>query len=193
MSDLTRRSLITAGASALAAFALPQTPGQNPPQGPREKEFTRDYPAPDFKPAWRNPQLNREMVSDFVIYAHSDLEKVKMLIGKEPALINSFMDWGNGDWESALGGASHMGNIAIIEFLLEKGARIDLFCAATMGRLDAVKSFIELQPALIDAKGPHGFSLHHHAQVGRDRSKAVLDYLQSIKKVELRPLRGGGG
>ncbi len=57
-----------------------------------------------------------------------------------------------------------------------------------MGQLEAVRSFITLQPALIDAKGPHGFSLHFHAQVGGDRSSAVLDYLQSVKQVELRPI-----
>ena len=41
---------------------------------------------------------------------------------------------------------------------------------------------------LVDAKGPHGFSLHYHAQVGQEDSKAVLDYLQSVKEVELKPL-----
>ncbi len=47
---------------------------------------------------------------------------------------------------------------------------------------------LDLQPSLIDAKGPHGFSLHFHAQVGQEGSKAVLDYLQTIKKKELRPI-----
>ena len=41
-----------------------------------------------------------------------------------------------------------------------------LFPLDMMGRLDAVKSFLTLQPRLIDAKGPHGFTLHFHAQVG---------------------------
>jgi hypothetical protein len=41
---------------------------------------------------------------------------------------------------------------------------------------------------LIDAKGPHGFSLHFHAQVGGEKSKETLDYLQSVKQVELRPV-----
>ena len=59
-----------------------------------------------------------------------------------------------------------MGRRDIVEFLLDRGARIDIFCAAMMGRLDAVKSFLTLQPRLIDARGPHGFTLHFHAQVG---------------------------
>jgi hypothetical protein len=41
---------------------------------------------------------------------------------------------------------------------------------------------------MIDTKGPHGFTLHWHAQVGGKNSEAVLDYLQSIKKLELKPI-----
>jgi len=154
---------------------------------PIEASFDRDYPAPGFKPSWKKPQINRLFVQDFVIYAHSELDMVKKLLDKEPMLINAMMDWGGGDWESGLGGASHMGRRDIVEFLLEQGARIDIFCAAMMGQLDAIKSFLTLQPKLIDARGPHGFTLHFHAQVGGTESEKVLDYLQSIKKIELKP------
>ena len=162
--------------------ALPTTGGV-----PVEAPFERDYPAPGFKPSWKKPQLNRLFVQDFVIYAHSELDMVQKLLEKEPGLINSAMDWGQGDWETGLGGASHMGRRDIVEFLLEKGARIDLFCAAMLGQLDAVKAFLTLQPKLIDAKGPHGFSLHFHAQVGGKDAEPVLDFLQSIKHIELKP------
>jgi len=154
---------------------------------PIEASFDRDYPAPGFKPSWKKPQINRLFVQDFVIYAHSELDMVKKLLDKEPMLINAMMDWGGGDWESGLGGASHMGRRDIVDFLLERGARIDIFCAAMMGQLDAIKSFLTLQPKLIDARGPHGFTLHFHAQVGGTDSEKVLDYLQSIKKIELKP------
>lgn len=158
------------------------------PAGPAEAPFERDYTAPAFKPSWKKPQINRLLVQDFVIYAHSDLEMTKKLLEKEPALINSTMDWGAGDWETGLGGASHMGRRDIVEFLLEKGHRIDIFCAAMMGQLEAVKSFLTLQPKLIDAKGPHGFTLHFHAQVGGKESEKVLDYLQSVKRIDLKPV-----
>jgi hypothetical protein len=125
------------------------------------------------------------MVQDFVIYAHSELDMVKKLLEKEPALINSYMDWGAGDWESGLGGASHMGRRDIVEFLLEKGARIDLFCATMLCQLDVVRSLLKLQPKLIDARGPHGITLHVHAVMGGKESAPVLDYLQSVKKIDL--------
>lgn len=194
MSDLTRRGFIGASVTAMAAAAIPASAQDQKAAGPVEAEFTRDYAPPEFKPSWKHPQINRAMAQDFVIYAHSDLDMVKKLLAKEPALLNATMDWGAGDWESGLGGASHMGRHDIVEHLLEQGARIDIFCAAMMGDLDAVRSFLTIQPKLMEAKGPHGFTLHFHAQVGDKRSKNVLDYLQSIKQVELKPipwLKGG--
>lgn len=189
---ISRRLFTTLGTglvlgSAAHATSADDKPATAPAAHPIEAPFERDYPAPEFKPSWKNPQINREFVQDFVIYAHSELEMMTKLLDKQPALVNSFMDWGNGDWESGLGGASHMGRRDIVQVLLERGARIDLFCAAMMGQLDAIKAFLTLQPKLIDAKGPHGFSLHFHAQVGGKDSENVLDYLQSVKKIELKP------
>lgn len=199
MSDpISRRSFssLTAGVvvgSAAGGANLPAAEdqpkhGSGPAgAGPVEAPFERDYSPPSFKPSWKKQQINRVLVQDFVIYAHSDLEMVKKLLDREPALLNATMDWGGGDWETGLGGASHMGRRDIVDYLLGHGARIDLFCAAMMGRLDAVRSFLTLEARLIDARGPHGFSLHFHAQVGGKEAEPVLDYLQSIKKVELKP------
>ena len=191
--SISRRSFVAASTGSVlgsaAELAAGDTPKAEPPAapaGPSEAPFERDYPPPGFKPSWKKPQINRLMVQDFVIYAHSDLAMVKKLLEKEPALLNGTMDWGGGDWESGLGGASHMGRRDIVEFLLEKGARIDIFCAAMMGQLDAVKAFLTLQPKLIDSRGPHGFTLHFHAQLAEDGGK-MLDYLQSVKKIDLKP------
>lgn len=155
--------------------------------GPFEAKFSRDYPAPDFRPSWKKPQVNRAMVTDFVIFAHSNLEMTEKLLDKEPALVNSFMDWGAGDWESALGGACHMGRHDIVSALLKRGARMDIFCATMMGQLSVVKTLLELEPKLIDAPGPHGFTLHFHAQLAGKNADQMVEYLQSVKKIELRP------
>jgi hypothetical protein len=189
---ISRRSFANLGTGlVLGAVTTPALAASRedaaPAQGPAESAFERDYAAPGFKPSWKKPQINRLLVQDFVIYAHSEPEMVKTLLDKQPMLLNAAMDWGNGDWETGLGGASHMGRRDIVELLLDRGARIDIFCAAMMGQIDAVKSFLTLQPRLIDAKGPHGFTLHFHAQVGGKNAENVLDYLQSIKKIELKP------
>ena len=190
MADpISRRVFTTLGAGVLLGSATVPAMADDKPvvPGPAEQPFERDYPTPGFKPSWKKPQINRSFAQDFVIFAHSDLEMTTKLLDKEPALLNAAIDWGNGDWETGLGGASHMGRRDIVELLLDRGARIDLFCAAMMGQLEAIKAFLTLQPKLIDAKGPHGFSLHFHAQVGGEKSANVLDYLQSVKKIEMRP------
>lgn len=192
--NLSRRSFVNLGAG-MALAGLPilasaksqappaqQTDPNAKPQSPVEAPFTRDYEAPSFNPKWKKMQLNRVMVQDFVIFAHSDLDKVKMMLAKEPRLVAAHMDWGGGDWESGLGGASHMGNKEIINYLLEKGARMDIFCAATMNQIEVVKTMFKLQPNLIDSYGPHGMTLHFHAKMGK--ATEVYDYLQSIKKID---------
>lgn len=191
--SVSRRSFGVVAGAVTALAVTRQTVGKSCAQEPTEKgpieaSFERDYEAPGFKPSWKKEQINRTLAQDFVIFAHSDLEMVKQLLEREPGLLNASVDWGGGDYETGLGGASHMGRKDIVEYLLSRGARIDIFCAAMMGQLEAVKAFLELQPNLIDAKGPHGFTLHFHAQVGAENAKPVLDYLQSIKEVELRPI-----
>ena len=187
LTTLTAGLVLGCAADLKAAEDEPKADSPKVPAGPTEAAFERDYPAPSFKPSWKKPQINRQLVQDFVVYAHSELDMAKKLLEKEPMLINAVMDWGGGDWESGLGGASHMGRRDIVAFLLEKGARIDIFCAAMMGMLDALKAFLTLEPKLIDARGPHGFfNLHVHAQMGGKDAEGVLDYLQSIKKIELK-------
>ena len=186
---ISRRNIALTAAGLLSASAVnAQEKPVTATDGPVEAPLVRDYPAPGFKPSWRKPQVNRQMAQDFVIYAHSDIDMVKKMLDKEPGLINATIDWGGGDWESGLNGASHMGDRAIVMLLLERGARPDIFCAAMLGQLDFVKAMLTMQPKLIDAKGPHGFSLHFHAQVGGDASKPVLDYLQSVRKLDLKPI-----
>lgn len=189
-----RRSFVALAAGAVvganpvsAAEEAPMPRPAGTPAGPTEMAFQRDYTPPQFTPSWKRPQLNRLLVQDFVIFAHMDLDMTKKLIEKEPALVLASINWGTYDWESGLNAAAHMGRRDLVELLLEHGARIDIFCAAMMGMLDVVQAFIKLQPKLIDAKGPHGFTLHFHAQVGGKESEKVLDYLQSVKKIEMKP------
>jgi len=186
-------ALITTGGLSHGSFSAraqdsATKDGNTKPDGPLEAPFERDYEAPSFKPSWKKQQINRTLAQDFVIYAHSSLEMTRKLLEREPGLLNASIDWGGGDWETALGGAAHMGKKEIVQFLLEQGARMDLFCAAMLGKTDMLKTILTTCPSLIDAKGPHGFSLHFHAQVGGEDARETLDYLQSIKMIELRPI-----
>jgi hypothetical protein len=164
MTDkVTRRVFgagIVSGVVAAASGALAQSPP--PPSvavSPPPQDYQRDYPEPKFKPSFKKQRLNTTMVQDFVIFGHYDLDMVKKLLEREPSLLYAAMDWGGGDFETALGGASHLGRRDIATFLLEKGARPDIFTATMLGHTDVVKSLLASHPTLIDAKGPHGIPL----------------------------------
>ena len=92
------------------------------------------------------PALDASLVQQFIGNAHGDLDRVKELLAQEPALINACWDWGAGDFETGLGAAAHMGRRDIAEFLLENGARLDLFAAAMLGKLEIVKATLEAFP-----------------------------------------------
>ena len=128
------------------------------------------------------PALESKLVQEFVAVAHSDLNRVKELLAQEPALVNATWDWGGGDFESALGAAGHMGRKDIANFLLEHGARIDIFVAAMLGNLEIVRATLTAYPEAINTPGPHGIPLIAHAKAGGDNAKAVLEFLESQLK-----------
>ena len=126
--------------------------------------------------------IDPELVHQFVNDAHGDFDSVVKLIKKEPELANASWDWGGGDWETGLGAAAHMGRKDIAEFLLQKGARIDLFAAAMLGKLDIVQAVVADDPSVIGEPGPHGILLMTHAKKGGKEAAEVVKLLQSIGK-----------
>lgn len=127
----------------------------------------------------RPEPLDPKLVQEFVRFGHFDLETVKAKLVETPALLNATTDWGAGDFETALGGASHMGRKDIATFLISKGARMDIFTAAMMGYTDLVVSMCTRHPELLNSKGPHGITLLMHAQKGGDDAKKVVEFLNT--------------
>jgi hypothetical protein len=125
------------------------------------------------------PPIDKELVGEFVLKSHGDLGVVKQLVEREPAIVNAAWDWGGGDWETGLGAAAHVGRRDIAEYLLEHGARLDVFAAAMLGEVEIVRAMLEAQPGLRDARGPHGIPLRAHAEAGGEQARAVLDLLQA--------------
>ncbi len=129
------------------------------------------------------PDLVREMVA----VAHGNFARVKELVERQPTLARAAFDWGFGDWEDALGGASHMGNREIAEYLIAKGARPSIFSAAMLGELDVVRAFVTLSPGVQRIDGPHGITLLAHARAGGERARSVLSYLESLGDADSSP------
>lgn len=129
-----------------------------------------------FSQSIKEPEpFDVKLVKDFVVAGHKNLELVKEMLHEQPNLIYSRYDWGNGDFEEAIEGAGHLGNKEIANYLISKGARVNLFVLTMLGKTDLVKPILESYPELVFAKGPHGFTLLHHAKVGE--SKYLYDYL----------------
>ena len=122
------------------------------------------------------PELAREMVG----VAHSNMKRVRELVEARPSLAKAVWDWGFGDWETALGAASHVGNREIAEYLIANGAHPTIFSAAMLGQLDVVKAFVTAQPGVQKIAGPHSIPLLAHAKAGGERAAAVLRYLEAL-------------
>ncbi|MFI5011319.1 MAG: ankyrin repeat domain-containing protein [Hyphomicrobiales bacterium] len=129
------------------------------------------------------PRLDPELVRDFVSNAHSDLGRVRDLFQQQPALVNAAWDWGNGDWETGLGAAAHVGRRDIALCLLENGARLDIFAAAMLGHLEIVRATLEAIPDARKWRGPHGIPLLKHAEAGGAMAAHVADFLRDLDRV----------
>lgn len=136
-----QQGLLTAGAVALAPIAL--------------------------RSANNSEIFTEEEITEFVYAAHNDFDKTKKIVEAKPLILNCANQYKKGDFETALGGASHMGRRDIADLLVARGARMDMFNLTFLGHTDLVKKLIELNPHYLKAPGPHGFTLLHHAKVGK--------------------------
>jgi hypothetical protein len=171
----TRRSLLLSSWSLLLTPSVARAAGASVIQGGPSAATSSSAPVGRGFPV-QDPDLVREMVA----VAHGQVARVRELVGKRPTLAKAAYDWGFGDWESALGAASHVGNREIAEFLLANGARPTIFSAAMLGQLDVVKAFIGASPGVQRIKGPHSITLLRHAMAGGPQAKPVLEYLQQV-------------
>lgn len=143
------------------------------------------------KPYPAYPSLDPELVSDVVGKSHFDLPRVKELIKTWPELARATWEWRFGDFETAIGAASHVGRRDIIQFLISKGASPDMFTFAALGAYSIVKNMIELSPGIQRSLGPHGISLLSHAKASLrmedkmtvqevNNAKKLIDYLEEL-------------
>ncbi len=139
-----------------------------------------------YSEAIQNPDpVDVKLVKEFVSAGHGDIKKVKEMLAEQPNLIYSRYDWGNGDFEEAIEGAGHVGNKEVAEYLITQGARVNLFVLTMLGKIELVQPILEMYSDLIFAKGPHGFTLLHHAKVGGQSE--FYDYLidKGLNKMQI--------
>lgn len=135
----------------------------------------------------RYPAIEETIVSEVVGVSHFNLDRLKILVNKRPELARASWDWGFGDWETAIGAASHVGRKDIVDFLISNGARPDIFTFAMLGCYSIVKSMIEISPGIQQIAGPHGISLLQHVKNGSSNHDTnsverneLLNYLEML-------------
>lgn len=168
MDHPNRRHILMASTALAVAAITPRALADDPaPAKPKRPE--------------KGPPIPSEDVRAFVGAGHGDPEAVRTMLAQRPTIVNATWDWGGGDFETALGGAAHMGRRDIALQLLKAGARIDLFAAAMLGYLEIVQAAVRADPDVVSVKGPHGITLIEHAERGKEQSIAVLEYLRALK------------
>ena len=137
------------------------------------------------------PAIDYEIANKIVGASHFNFDSVKELVDKRPELARATWDWRFGDWETAIGAASHVGRRDIVEYLMSKGARPNIFTFAMLGAYETVKAMIEHSPGVQRIEGPHGISLLQHAKNGMrmkdelteknvSESEKLIAYLESL-------------
>ena len=110
-----------------------------------------------------NTPLSNDVVREFVIAGHGNLERVQKMLKENPELLNASYAWSASDHETAIQGAAQVGSVPVARYLLEKGAPLEICTAAMLGRKDEVEQRIRDKPDTINAKGAHGIPLLPHA------------------------------
>jgi hypothetical protein len=137
------------------------------------------------KPA-KPPKLADELVKAFVSAGHNNLPEVQRLLKEQPGLLNACWDLGGGDFETALEGAGHVGDREIAEYLINQGARANIFVLTMLGHTVVVKSLLATFPELLRSKGPHGLTLLHHAQRGGAQALELLEHISALGLTETK-------
>ncbi len=175
---LSRRDLLGAGPAALGIAAFLGTAELSSYQAIADTNTNSRTSVAGIPDEF--PRQESDVVREIVGASHFNLNRVKELVTARPALAKASWDWGFGDWETAIGAASHVGRRDIAEILLQHGARPTLFTLAMLGYVDAVRATIEAQPGIQQTPGPHSITLLAHAKAGGTAALAVVEYLQKL-------------
>src|SRR6267143_6091213 len=64
-----------------------------------------------------NTPLSTDLIREFVIAGHGNLEKVRKMLAERPDLLNAAYAWTENDHESAIQGAAQVGSASVAKYL----------------------------------------------------------------------------
>jgi ankyrin repeat protein len=128
-----------------------------------------------------NTPLSDDVVREFVIAGHGNLEKVQKMLEQNPELVSVSYAWSETDHETAIQGAAQVGSATVATYLLERGAPLEICTAAMLGRRDEVERSINGISDSINSKGAHGIPLLPHAAWSGDLELVQLLFRKGAK------------
>jgi len=113
---------------------------------------------------------DQALVDELVGNAHGNLARVKEILGEHPELINVPAVWN----ETPVEAATQMGNRAIIDYLVSRGAPVDFFTSLVLAQLEEVRTELRATPELAQARGVHDLPVLYFAAIGGSVAAADL-------------------
>lgn len=101
-----------------------------------------------------------------------DLAQARALLEQDAALAQA----SDADGVALLMKATYFGRAQIVDLLIERGAEVDIFAAAALGKVGRLRALIQADPQLVRAYSPDGWTaLHLAAHFGqREAVEALL-------------------
>jgi uncharacterized protein len=110
------------------------------------------------------------LVDELVGNCHGSLARVKQILDEHPELINASATWK----ETPVEAATQMGNRAIIDYLVGRGAPVDFFTALVLAQVERVRADLEADPTLAQSRGVHDLPALYFAAIGGSVSAADM-------------------
>src|SRR5712692_10773278 len=105
---------------------------------------------------------DQALVDELVGNAHGNLARVKEILEKHPELINVAAVWK----ETPVEAATQMGNRAIIDYLVSRGAPVDFFTALVLAQVEKIRTELRARPELAQSRGVHDLPVLYFAAIG---------------------------
>ncbi len=85
------------------------------------------------------------------------------MLAEFPGLLNVSYQWNENDRETAIQAAAQVGSVPVAEFLLARGAPLEICTAAMLGRKEEVERRLDEDPNEVNSVGAHDIPLLPHA------------------------------
>src|ERR1051326_3274407 len=114
--------------------------------------------------------VEQSVIERCVGSAHGDFATVRELVERHPEIVDARAPWD----ETPIQAATQMGRRDIIEYLLEKGAPLDVFTASVLGSDDVVRAELDATPGLARTRGVHDLPALYFPAIGGQVATAEL-------------------